>query len=767
MEMNEFGQSKRYLEEAIRIYTEILGPSSMEVVTTKMNLGLIENSRSNYTKAIEIFKESIQLGMESLGKKDHPAMATSYQNLGYAYNFSGNEPEALLAFDECLEIREALFGGESSEVAHVLNNIGMINLKQGKINVAEGNFERVLMIYKKAFGEKSKHVARILNNLADVANRKGNYQLAMDLSEEAIKANLDNTGKVIDNIHYFISQVQKVDNSFLLYQESKSPDHLFASVDFLSRANNVLREAEKQISSEEDQYEFSTWKGLLTNIGVKNSLALFNETGEEKHIEQALYYAERSKANVLLNALNKVNARTFKGIDQELLQREQALKMAIQKADEELFKLDHKGTQHEQRVSALKEQIFEWNNNLNQVVQGLESNPRYKELSASDQIITLGEIQNRLITEEDQAIIEYAASDSTLNIFLITKNDVKVFSKPYQENFDKLVVALRNAIVYKSEGAFDYASKKLYELAMEDVENYLNTKDVCITKLMVVPEGPFNYIPFETLKRNDKYLIEDFDIRYSYSLSLSDVIGKRETFNVANSCLAFAPVFADAGTNTITSGAREVFNASSSLASEERGFSINGEYITPLPGTEREVNAIDKLMTDKGHHSELFIYANAKEDVIKSGALENHKYIHFATHGFVNEANPAFSGIFMSQNEDSGEDCILFASEIYNLNLHAELVTLSACETGLGKFANGEGIVGLTRAFLYAGAKNLLVSQWKVSDESTARMMVDFYDRILGGKNKATALREAKLALIADDEFSKPFYWAPFVLIGK
>jgi CHAT domain-containing protein len=148
--------------------------------------------------------------------------------------------------------------------------------------------------------------------------------------------------------------------------------------------------------------------------------------------------------------------------------------------------------------------------------------------------------------------------------------------------------------------------------------------------------------------------------------------------------------------------------------------------------------------------------------------LGDYRYLHFATHGIVNAANPTLSGLAFEQDTSSTDDGILHLGEVYNLSLNADLVVLSACETGLGQIAKGEGIIGLTRGFLYAGASNLLVSLWQVNDATTSNLMLDFYGQMLEGSSKPQALREAKLQMIRRHyEYAKPYFWSPFILIGR
>jgi CHAT domain-containing protein len=185
--------------------------------------------------------------------------------------------------------------------------------------------------------------------------------------------------------------------------------------------------------------------------------------------------------------------------------------------------------------------------------------------------------------------------------------------------------------------------------------------------------------------------------------------------------------------------------------------------LNSLPGTEKEVNAIAGLFTSP----KVAKYADAHEGAVKSADLSSYSYLHFATHGIVDAQDPELSRIFL--NEKGSEDGNLYSGEIYNLNMNAELVVLSACETGLGKISSGEGVIGLSRALTYAGARNLVVSFWPVADESTSDLMVDFYTQLKKNSSNhfSGSLRQAKLDMIKGGKFSSPYYWAPFVLIGQ
>ena len=185
-----------------------------------------------------------------------------------------------------------------------------------------------------------------------------------------------------------------------------------------------------------------------------------------------------------------------------------------------------------------------------------------------------------------------------------------------------------------------------------------------------------------------------------------------------------------------------------------------------LPASGHEVTSLNEIFSDQSMEADLYMENNAHESMIKSKELDQYGYIHFATHGVVDAENPELSKLSFFGSEDENEDGNLYTGEIYNLHLSAKLVTLSACETGLGMISKGEGIIGLSRAFAYAGASNIMVTLWSVYDESTSKLMIDFY-RNLGDDDFSAALRNAQLKFIDHPTYSNPYHWAPFILIGQ
>jgi CHAT domain-containing protein len=293
-----------------------------------------------------------------------------------------------------------------------------------------------------------------------------------------------------------------------------------------------------------------------------------------------------------------------------------------------------------------------------------------------------------------------------------------------------------NSILFSDFETYKKTSLPIAALLKPNVDS--QTKE-----LVIIPTGRLGTIPFEALPSGKikgtsfgqvSYLLERYAISYEFAAGLFIQKSKEKLATDNPTVFLCAPI---------------IFPEKDNL--------------NQLPGTEEEVNAISRLFAS----SKLLKFEKATETVIKSKQISNFNYLHFATHGIVDEENPESSKIFL-QTSDT-DDGNLYAGEIYNLELNANLAVLSACQTGLGKISKGEGVIGLSRALTYAGAKNIVVSFWSVADESTSTLMTDFYTNLLGTKSIHfnRSLQQAKLKMTKTTAYSNPFFWAPFVLLGK
>jgi len=281
-------------------------------------------------------------------------------------------------------------------------------------------------------------------------------------------------------------------------------------------------------------------------------------------------------------------------------------------------------------------------------------------------------------------------------------------------------------------------------------------------RLVIVPDGILHHLPFEALVHNRQYLIGRTEISYLPSASLLGLLLDSTSRAASGDKMDFLG-FGD-----------PVFNPDPKAKSADSDIDSPGDVLrayndfqlAPLPGTRGEIEEIASLF--KPSRSRIYLGKQSTEDAVKSELLRQYRRLHFATHSLVDERDPSRSAIVFTLDDDPREDGFLYMSDIAEMELDCDLIVLSSCQTGRGQLLSGEGILGFSRAFLYAGARSVVVSLWNVSDISTGRMMKGFYQHLVRGEGNAAALREAKLQMIrGGKETQHPYYWAAFILVGK
>jgi CHAT domain-containing protein len=471
----------------------------------------------------------------------------------------------------------------------------------------------------------------------------------------------------------------------------------------------------------------------------------------------------------LFEQAQKLNARDLAQIPDSLIDKERDLQSRLTDLHTQISDLAGAPQQADslQRI-ALRDSLFETRKKLDQHIQHLETSyPKYYELKYKPVVTRASEIQQDILLR-NQVMVSYFFGEETLYALVISKDSFEIRELTTDSLSQQDIQKYRDLILNSSSTtAFAEKSHQLYNKLINPISDLISGKN-----LLIVPDGILHYLPFESLVTNAvsdlnsvryhnlSYLIQDYAISYAPSAGYLHLSNQKDNPDTKRQLVGFAPGFSEVS------------------SSEKRNIYPDYERsVLSLPFSKREVEELGELFNnDSGFWSFLFSSSNpadtyvgstASEEMFKNVSLENYRYIHLATHAYVSEEDPEQSGILFAVPQNSKEDGVLHASEIYNLHLNTYLVTLSACETGIGTIAEGEGMMSLSRAFQYAGAQNLLVSLWKVSDRSTSELMLAFY-KLNQQKNAiSTALREAKINMINEGQYSHPKYWAPFVLIGQ
>jgi CHAT domain-containing protein len=409
------------------------------------------------------------------------------------------------------------------------------------------------------------------------------------------------------------------------------------------------------------------------------------------------------------------------------------------------------------------------NSHTTLVLEIRKQNPEYAALQYPKPL-TISEAQSLL--DEDTVLLEYYVRKSSALLFVVSKTDEQVFDLSKAKNLREQIFRFRETLSQPDQAYdtihqtyFKYAqlSQDLYNELVAPAQNLMKNKH-----LVLAPDGPLNYLPFESLLTkkpatgvinfaNLPYLANDYEISYVSSISvLSSVLQrqKAKSKDAPKQLLAFADpkLKTDPGTVTGARGSSTTGSSASSLA--------------PLQYARTEVAEIARLYPTKD--VTVLIGSDASETKLKQMDLQDYRALHFASHAMIDEQNPEFSALILSPDEKGTEDGYLTMREVFDLKFNADLVVLSACKTGLGKEFSGEGLAGISRAFLLAGTPSVVVSLWDVYDRSTSDLMAAFYKSLKNGNtNKAAAMKQARMELIRSGKFSHPYYWSPFILIGS
>jgi len=381
---------------------------------------------------------------------------------------------------------------------------------------------------------------------------------------------------------------------------------------------------------------------------------------------------------------------------------------------------------------------------------------------ASPEVISLKRIQEQYLDSCSGVLDYYLGEKYSFGMFISNSNFILRVLPPRAE-IENSLRAFMKLISSPPRASFQGipAAKRIYSDLIYPFQEGLTEK---ITHLIIVPDGILYYLPFEVLVRDStnnsgpRYLVELYDISYAPSMSsLAYLIEKRPLEPHRKTLLLVGdPVYLSKNGKMLSRRDRH----------EEalREIYLNAGFdLSSLPYSKRELRQVAHCFRDQ--EVDMLSQSRANEEDIKKRALEEYRIIHFACHGFLDEKAPKRSALVLTLDDDPNEDGFLQAREISSLRLNADLVVLSACQTGKGRLENGEGVLGLPRSFFYAGARSTISSLWKVNDRSTSEIMSDFYRHFAAGQSKAKALRLAKLKLLKS-RFSHPFYWAAFVLNG-
>ena len=733
--------AKSYHDRALQIRKSYpkSAESDMLIADSYTNLGLLY-MESEAILGMSFFEKSLSAYGDHL-PEFHPKRALLLTNMAFASAGMKQYDAALSYLDRIDQQWDVLYPGVHPNKALAKNNRGRILKQKGDLQGAVVLFQEALKIYHHIHGNKHPELANTYFLLAEVVLSMDDYKSALEYYQKSIYSNISNQSfqSLYDlpalnnyyNAKILLYSLQAKAGALEAYFFRKSLkigdiEGALATYELCAKLIDDMRRARV---SEHDKLRLAATAHDIYTSAIEACYYLSKHTFRKNdYLEIAYRFCEMNKSSILHEAIQDSNAKEFGGVPSVELALEDSLNAEIGYLELEIAQ-----TQSDEKLVVLKDKLFNYKTALLNYTKRLEENyPNYYSLKYDNESVDIEKLKQLL--PEDVCLLTYFLSEDRVFVYMISQKGLSLESKPFDGDMTRIIKGLRNAIKYRDDQTLKDYSKRLCDILIPDIDNK-------IKKIVIIPDGELSTLPYEVLtlsnKKTSKYLIEDFSVAYEYSAKLfyQRLTQNRSGRADKGSLLLMAP--------------------------------IHFEGMSDLSHSTIEAKEIDLLFRGDEWNTTVLLNEKASESFLKSMSATRYDYIHLATHGIVNESEPNLSKVFLSA--DGQNDGQLFAREIYGLNLNANMISLSACETGLGKIAKGEGVVGLSRALMYAGAKNIVVSLWPVSDISTSRFMIDYYDHHLYRSHDDTFaddLRAAKLNLIKSTDYSEPYYWAPFILIG-
>jgi tetratricopeptide (TPR) repeat protein len=699
-------------------------------------IGSIYNCLGDYTKSLEYHRKSLRLSEES-GNKEGECLAIA--NIGATYQKMGDSAKALDYARKALKLSQEIDDRQAQCAS--LNDIGMCYSDLGKYDSALDHIEKALK-KSREIGDRIDE-ANSLFNLGSIYCKKGDFLKSLDYFGKAFtiyRAVGDPDGMLWCSISSGFSHEE-------LGNDDRAIESLIASARLIESMRGRLSVEEHKTGFMKDKVDF-----------YESLIHLLIKKGRR---DEAWSYAESAKARTFLDMLgnHKIDFRVK--ADPDLVRRAEELEKALSAKRALLFREDD-----EMKRKELSSRIESLQKDYEDMLERLKlSNPDYASLKTIE-VSSTEEIRGAL--DDDSLLLEYFVGEEKSYLFIMDKRDslavheLSLGESELKEKVSQLLGDIqRRAPVYRKgenepgtkadtrgfalatpdeslvrsksiDGQIDFLSRTLLGGAAKALEGK--------KKLIIIPHGPLHYLPFSLLiDEQGRYLVMHYQILTEPSATIWKLCSgkkKRKDGRLA----AFA-----LGDFSVALGEEGCASLRGTPEMARNGF-------PPLPGTRKEVEAISHLFPDR-----VIIMGREMTSARVGEAIKGKSIIHFATHGILDAQHPMFSGLLVS-------DRILTIADIFGMDIDADLVVLSACNTALGGKARGEEIVGISRAFMYAGSSTVIASLWSVSDDSTMRIMKIFYEGLQQGMPEAEALQFAEISVKKD--YPHPFYWAPFIIVG-
>ena len=697
---------------------------------------LLNHKKGAYKKAI-LGHQQIMSARKKIYGADSPYLGMAYGNLGNSFLGMNQLDSALFYYKK----GNPIFEKYAHKNADNLNNQGICYRALKQLETAISYFKKALQIPNITL-EAS---ANYHKNLGITFAQKGDFENGilefnkglslLDFDNQQPFANLEVTPLVVEILG------NRASTNFQLFEQKKKKENLDKAFQDYELALELMEELRLSFTENQSKQQLQATNHAIFEGAIQTCFALATVTDSSEYLEKAFYISEKSKNLILLESLKNTYAKKIGGIPDSILQAENLLQIKL--ANTQKKRLEKKEMGDQEGLVQLDRSLFQLKERQRNFIANLEQQyPKYYQTKYESTHLEIPFIQSEIIAP-DQSLVEFFIGDSTIYLFHLNTQNFEAIKIKKDFPLTHWVWQIRKSIFYfptapKSERiewnkAYLSIGQALYAQLFDSLSSLKN-------RLVLIPDGVLNYLPFDALitapPKNEHrfkgypFLIKKHEISYAYSCGLLHEMQQNRFDRSEKYFAGFAPIFSE-----------------------------NDPLLKPLKNNSLEVQAVEKRLG-----GDLFLGENATLQNFKKEAI-NYQLLLLATHGKANAQDGNYSFLAFS-NSRSDEDNLLYVNDLYAMNLPAELIVLSACETGVGSFDAGEGVVSLARGFSYAGTKSLVTSLWAVNDKSTAELIPNYFKYLHAGWTKDKALQQAKLDYIQNSDNPHPFYWAAFIGVG-
>ena len=797
--LDERQKALEYYEQALPLFRTLQDRNSEAYVLNF--IGGFYYGVGEYQKAADYFEQALPL-FRSV--KDQNAEAYALCFLGAANFQLGNPQQALNYQQQALSLFRTAADRYGEAVAR--SNLSVVHWNRGDKQQALAQQQQALQLWR-AIGYRSGE-ANALNDMGVIAAAGGDTATALRHHQQALSL-----FRLLGN---------RTGESYALYglaRLERARGNLQEARTQIEAALDIIESLRAQITSPELRASYLSTQQPLYNFHIEILMQLHQQRPGQGFAGAALQASERARGRSLLEILTEAQIDIRQGVDASLLARERQVQKQLNAKEQARLQLVNRKPTPEQ-IAAMEKELRALTAEYQEIQSQIRArSPRYAALT-QPQPLTLKEIQQQVL-DEDSLLLEYVLGEERSYLWAVTPTSITSYTLPKRAEIETAARKFYETITSpelqfgtaKPIHQLREASSQLSQMLLAPVTAQLGNK-----RLLIVADGALQYVPFAALPdpvangqssvsgketksahqpnqitqrqttRNRPLttgdrppLIVQHEIISLPSASVLAVL-RRETAGrpLAPKTLALVadPVFSSNDARIKSSNPSTSEKASTvqrerqerlNRAVEQSGVKTSDLRIPRLPGTRREAAAILEFVPETERKQSLDFEANRA--TVTSQELAQFRLIHLATHGLLNSTHPELSGLVLSLVDQQGmpQDGFLRLHEIYNLRLPADLIVLSACQTALGKEIRGEGLVGLTRGFMYAGTPRVVASLWKVDDKATAELMRHFYRAMLQEPRlrPAAALRAAQIEMLKQKEWAAPYYWSAFILQGE